>query len=136
MSDGITQAGRGPVVLAPDEGRSYAMGRLSAVFKADAAETGQGYSISEWWLDPHTKGPGPHSHPTHKPEAVAAEPSARCCLEVREQAGPAALVELSLVVSAGAERVPAAMLDRHPRADAFVGGEGDLDFCRVGAVLA
>jgi hypothetical protein len=34
------------------------MGRISAVFKADGAETGQLYSISEWWLDPHTKGPG------------------------------------------------------------------------------
>jgi ferritin len=30
------------------------MGRISAVFKADGAETGQLYSISEWWLDPHT----------------------------------------------------------------------------------
>ena len=39
------------------------MGRISAVFKADGAETGQLYSISEWWLDPHTKGPGAHSHP-------------------------------------------------------------------------
>jgi mannose-6-phosphate isomerase-like protein (cupin superfamily) len=38
------------------------MGRLSAVFKADGAETRQMYSISEWWLDPHTKGPGPHSN--------------------------------------------------------------------------
>ncbi|MBE9373583.1 cupin domain-containing protein [Saccharopolyspora sp. HNM0983] len=39
------------------------MGDLSAVFKADGAETSGQYSISEWWLDPHTKGPGPHSHP-------------------------------------------------------------------------
>jgi quercetin dioxygenase-like cupin family protein len=39
------------------------MGRLSAVFKADGEETGAAYSISEWWLDPQTKGPGPHSHP-------------------------------------------------------------------------
>jgi mannose-6-phosphate isomerase-like protein (cupin superfamily) len=39
------------------------MGRLSAVFKADGDETDNGYSISEWWLDPHTKGPGAHSHP-------------------------------------------------------------------------
>jgi mannose-6-phosphate isomerase-like protein (cupin superfamily) len=38
------------------------MGRISAVFKADGAETARGYSISEWWLDPYTKGPGPHSH--------------------------------------------------------------------------
>jgi mannose-6-phosphate isomerase-like protein (cupin superfamily) len=39
------------------------MGRISAVFKADGAETGQAYSISEWWLDPHSQGPGAHSHP-------------------------------------------------------------------------
>jgi mannose-6-phosphate isomerase-like protein (cupin superfamily) len=39
------------------------MGPLSAVFKADGAETGARYSISEWWLDPRTKGPGPHAHP-------------------------------------------------------------------------
>jgi mannose-6-phosphate isomerase-like protein (cupin superfamily) len=50
-------------VLAPGEGRTYEMGRLSAVFKADGAETGGRYSISEWRLDPHTKGPGVHSHP-------------------------------------------------------------------------
>jgi mannose-6-phosphate isomerase-like protein (cupin superfamily) len=50
-------------VLAPAEGRGYPMGdRLSAVFKADGGETGGRYSISEWWLEPHTKGPGPHHH--------------------------------------------------------------------------
>jgi mannose-6-phosphate isomerase-like protein (cupin superfamily) len=38
------------------------MGRISAVFKADQDETARGYSISEWWLEPHTEGPGPHSH--------------------------------------------------------------------------
>jgi mannose-6-phosphate isomerase-like protein (cupin superfamily) len=63
MSDISSTAGRRPVVLGPGEGREYPMGRLSAVFKADGAETAHGYSISEWWLDPHTKGPGPHSHP-------------------------------------------------------------------------
>ena len=54
---------RKPVILGPGEGRAYPMGRISAVFKADCEETAQGYSISEWWLDPHTKGPGAHSHP-------------------------------------------------------------------------
>ncbi len=39
------------------------MGRISALFKADGAETAGRYSISEWWLDPHTQGPGAHSHP-------------------------------------------------------------------------
>jgi quercetin dioxygenase-like cupin family protein len=63
MSDSGAGAERAAVVLGPGEGRAYPMGRISAVFKADGAETRQGYSISEWWLDPHTKGPGPHSHP-------------------------------------------------------------------------
>ncbi len=39
------------------------MGRISALFKADGDETGKAYSISEWWLDANTKGPGAHSHP-------------------------------------------------------------------------
>jgi quercetin dioxygenase-like cupin family protein len=51
-----------PIVLGPGEGRHYPMGALNAVFKADEAETACAYSISEWWLDPHTPGPGAHSH--------------------------------------------------------------------------
>jgi mannose-6-phosphate isomerase-like protein (cupin superfamily) len=47
----------------PGEGRSYEMGRISVAFKADGVETARGYSISEWWLEPHTNGPGVHSHP-------------------------------------------------------------------------
>ena len=54
---------RPPVVLGPGEGRTYEMGPLSAVFKADRDETAHQYSISEWWLEPRTKGPGAHSHP-------------------------------------------------------------------------
>jgi mannose-6-phosphate isomerase-like protein (cupin superfamily) len=54
---------RKPVVLGPGEGRAYPMGRIAAVFKADGSETGAKYSISEWWLEPHTAGPGRHSHP-------------------------------------------------------------------------
>jgi mannose-6-phosphate isomerase-like protein (cupin superfamily) len=38
------------------------MGRIAATFKADGAESAGRYSISEWWLEPHTQGPGPHSH--------------------------------------------------------------------------
>ena len=55
-------AQRQPVILGPDEGRAYPMGRIAAVFKADGAETQDRYSISEWWLEPHTQGPGAHSH--------------------------------------------------------------------------
>jgi len=39
------------------------MGPIQAVFKADGAETAGRYSISEWWLEPHSTGPGAHSHP-------------------------------------------------------------------------
>jgi quercetin dioxygenase-like cupin family protein len=39
------------------------MGRLEAVFKADGEESAGRYSISEWWLEPHTAGPGAHTHP-------------------------------------------------------------------------
>lgn len=53
---------RKAVILGPGEGRSYPMGRIAAVFKADSAETESRYSISEWWLEPHTQGPGAHAH--------------------------------------------------------------------------
>lgn len=63
MTDNDTSDRRRPVVLGPGDGRAYPMGRLSAVFKADGEETAHRYSISEWWLEPNTKGPGAHSHP-------------------------------------------------------------------------
>jgi len=53
---------RRAVILAPGQGRAYPMGRIAAVFKADAEETRSLYSISEWWLEPRTQGPGAHSH--------------------------------------------------------------------------
>jgi mannose-6-phosphate isomerase-like protein (cupin superfamily) len=55
-------AKRSAIVLGPGEGRAYAMGRISAIFKADGDETAAAYAISEWWLEPNTKGPGGHSH--------------------------------------------------------------------------
>ena len=55
-------AARKPLIIAPEHGRHYAMGRMSAVFKADGAETQSGCSISEWWLEPNTRGPGTHAH--------------------------------------------------------------------------
>lgn len=54
---------RAPVSLAPGKGRAYDMGRIRAIFKADGAETGGACSISEWWLEPNTRGPGAHAHP-------------------------------------------------------------------------
>ena len=63
MSASTSTKSRAPLVLAPGEGRRYAMGRIEAIFKADESETANGYSISEWWLEPNTQGPGAHSHP-------------------------------------------------------------------------
>ena len=54
---------RMPIVLNPGEGRAYSIGPMSATFKVDGPETAQKYSISEWWLEPRTKGPGAHAHP-------------------------------------------------------------------------
>jgi len=50
------------IFLPPAGGRQYPMGRIAAVFLADRDETQDRYSISEWWLEPNTKGPGSHSH--------------------------------------------------------------------------
>ncbi len=62
-AESVAETQRQPIVLAPAQGRQYAMGRIAAVFKAGGAETANGYSISEWWLEPHTQGPGAHAHP-------------------------------------------------------------------------
>lgn len=62
MNDNTNSTERGGIFLLPGEGRSYPMGRISAIFKADGEETNKRYSISEWWLEPHTQGPGAHSH--------------------------------------------------------------------------
>ena len=53
---------RKPIFLAPGEGRSYSMGTMSALFKADGAELAGNYSISEWCLEPFSKGSGAHNH--------------------------------------------------------------------------
>jgi mannose-6-phosphate isomerase-like protein (cupin superfamily) len=63
MTDTDRPDARRPVVLGPSEGRAYPMGPLTAVFKADGTESDHRYSISEWWLEPRTKGPGTHHHP-------------------------------------------------------------------------
>lgn len=63
MADESTApAQRRALLLAPQAGRRYPMGRIAAVFKADGEETAGRYSISEWWLEPHTQGPGAHAH--------------------------------------------------------------------------
>ncbi|NYZ61747.1 cupin domain-containing protein [Luteimonas deserti] len=59
----MTETARSSIVLRPGQGRGYRMGGMSAQFKADEGETAGRYSISEWWLEPDTQGPGAHSHP-------------------------------------------------------------------------
>ena len=56
-------ATRKAIFLPPGSGRRYSMGRMQSVFKADGEETARQYSISEWWLEPNTTGPGAHAHP-------------------------------------------------------------------------
>lgn len=53
---------RKPVILGLGQGRGYDCGTMSAVFKVDRPEVGDRYSVSEWWLEPRSKGPGAHSH--------------------------------------------------------------------------
>lgn len=50
------------LILSAGEGRTYNCGTMTAVFKADENETNEKYSISEWWLEPNSDGPGAHRH--------------------------------------------------------------------------
>jgi mannose-6-phosphate isomerase-like protein (cupin superfamily) len=59
----MSKVNRGSIILAAGAGRLYAMGRIRAIFKADEEETRRVYSVSEWWLEPNTTGPGAHAHP-------------------------------------------------------------------------
>ncbi len=64
MSDSKS-SDRKVLVVKAGEGRTYNMGRMRAVFFADGEDTDARYSISEWWLEPRTEGPGAHSHAEH-----------------------------------------------------------------------
>lgn len=50
------------IILEKGEGRTYPCGTMTAIFKADEAETAEKYSVSEWWLEPNSHGPGAHLH--------------------------------------------------------------------------
>ena len=47
-----------PILLGPDQGRTYALGPMRAVFKADEAETDAAYSISDGGWSPIRPAPG------------------------------------------------------------------------------
>jgi mannose-6-phosphate isomerase-like protein (cupin superfamily) len=40
----------------------FGCGPMQSVFLADGEETGDRFSVSIWWVDPHQPGPGPHAH--------------------------------------------------------------------------
>jgi mannose-6-phosphate isomerase-like protein (cupin superfamily) len=50
------------LILQSGQGREYNCGTMTAIFKADENETNEKYSISEWWLEPDSDGPGAHQH--------------------------------------------------------------------------
>ncbi|GAB3413144.1 cupin domain-containing protein [Niabella aquatica] len=50
------------LILTQGEGRAYNCGTMTAIFKADENETNDKYSVSEWWLEPGSDGPGVHAH--------------------------------------------------------------------------
>lgn len=54
------------IELPPGGGRSYEMGKLTALFKADENDTRAAYSVSEWILQPGQNGVGTHSHETNE----------------------------------------------------------------------
>jgi mannose-6-phosphate isomerase-like protein (cupin superfamily) len=58
----MAKVSRLPVIRLPGEGREYRMPVMRAVFQADGEETGDAYTVSEWWLEPNSDGPGAHSH--------------------------------------------------------------------------
>jgi mannose-6-phosphate isomerase-like protein (cupin superfamily) len=55
-----------PIILAPGAGRTYDIGPMRGVFKADGDETGDRYCVSEWSVDPGQPGPGPHHHDSNE----------------------------------------------------------------------
>lgn len=52
----------GVIFLPAGQGRSYAMGRMNALFMADGSETNERYSVSLWWIEGRSGGPGAHFH--------------------------------------------------------------------------
>jgi mannose-6-phosphate isomerase-like protein (cupin superfamily) len=86
------------LVLAPGEGRSYAMPSMRAVFKADGTETGDRYSVSEWWVAPGSPGPGPHSHEANDELFLALEGTAAVLIADRWIEAPKGTF---LLISAG-----------------------------------
>ncbi len=54
------------IFLPSGAGRTYDVGPMHALFKADGVETDDRYCVSEWWLEAGQAGPGPHSHDSNE----------------------------------------------------------------------
>ena len=66
-----------------------------AVFKADGPETGDRYSISEWWLEPGSSGPGEHSHDANDDVFYVLSGTATFVLDGKDvDAGPGSFVRV------------------------------------------
>jgi mannose-6-phosphate isomerase-like protein (cupin superfamily) len=61
-SERSQDANKEAILLKKGQGRKYNLGPMTAIFKADKNETDNKYSVSEWWLEPHSEGPGAHLH--------------------------------------------------------------------------
>lgn len=61
QSNKALQLGRA-ILIEPESGHSYDMGRIAATFKADGEQTANQFSVSEWWIEPNTAGFGTHAH--------------------------------------------------------------------------
>jgi quercetin dioxygenase-like cupin family protein len=80
------------LIVQPGQGRLYAMGRMSASFKADGEETGGLCSVSEWRLEPRTRGPGAHANPEDHVFRIIAGVLSVLCGEVWHEAPAGAYV--------------------------------------------
>ncbi|MEZ5934467.1 MAG: cupin domain-containing protein [Alphaproteobacteria bacterium] len=65
MNDDVKALAEKVIDLPPGGGRRYEMGKLTALFKADEADTRATYSVSEWLLEAGQDGVGAHSHDTN-----------------------------------------------------------------------
>lgn len=90
-----TTAAATTLILGHNEGRRYNCGTMTAIFKADEAETDAGYSISEWILEPHSGGPGPHLHETNDEVFYVIEGQAQILAgETWHQLGPGGFIRI------------------------------------------
>lgn len=60
--ENVTKTATDAIIIEAGGGRKYNCGKMTAIFKADEQETNEKYSVSEWWIDPQSEGPGAYKH--------------------------------------------------------------------------